>query len=54
MEDELRVYGIKGFRVYDASVFPQTVSGHLQAPAVTIGKEKCGFDEGSTVIGTFC
>ncbi|KAI9643938.1 hypothetical protein NHQ30_007289 [Ciborinia camelliae] len=40
VDDELRVYGVKGLRVCDTSIFPQIVSGHLQAPAVMVA-EKC-------------
>ncbi|ESZ89903.1 hypothetical protein SBOR_9715 [Sclerotinia borealis F-4128] len=40
VDDELRVYGVKGLRVCDTSVFPRMVSGHLQAPAVMVA-EKC-------------
>lgn len=42
VDDELRVYGVQGLRVYncDTSIFPQIVSGHLQAPAVMVA-EKC-------------
>ncbi|TGO17295.1 hypothetical protein BTUL_0019g00850 [Botrytis tulipae] len=40
VNDELKVYGVKGLRVCDTSVFPQIVSGHLQAPAVMVA-EKC-------------
>ncbi|KAF7883510.1 uncharacterized protein EAF02_005430 [Botrytis sinoallii] len=40
VDDELKVYGVKGLRVCDTSIFPQIVSGHLQAPAVMVA-EKC-------------
>jgi choline dehydrogenase len=40
VDDEMRVYGVKGLRVCDTSIFPRMVSGHLQAPAV-MAAEKC-------------
>ncbi|KAJ8059540.1 hypothetical protein OCU04_011196 [Sclerotinia nivalis] len=40
VDDELRVYGNEGLRVCDTSIFPQIVSGHLQAPVVMVA-EKC-------------
>jgi choline dehydrogenase len=40
VDDELRVYGIKGLRIADASVFPNIPATHLQAPAVMVA-ERC-------------
>ena len=40
VDDELRVHGVKGLRVADASVFPWVVGTHLQAPTVMVA-EKC-------------
>lgn len=40
VDDELRVHGVKGLRVADASVFPSIPACHLQAPVVMIG-ERC-------------
>jgi len=34
------VYGVRGLRVADASVFPEIVAGHTAAPCIAIG-EKC-------------
>jgi choline dehydrogenase len=40
VDDELRVHGVRGLRVADASVFPSIPATHLQAPAVMVA-EKC-------------
>ncbi|KAL8830389.1 MAG: hypothetical protein Q9191_001466 [Dirinaria sp. TL-2023a] len=40
VDDSLRVYGISNLRVCDASVFPQIITSHLQAPVVMVA-EKC-------------
>ena len=40
VDDSLRVYGIPNLRVCDASIFPQIITTHLQAPVVMVA-EKC-------------
>jgi len=40
VDDKLRVHGVNGLRVCDASVFPQIISSHLQAPVVMVA-ERC-------------
>ncbi|KAL9095067.1 MAG: hypothetical protein Q9165_002669 [Trypethelium subeluteriae] len=40
VDDALRVHGISNLRVCDASIFPQIISTHLQAPVVMVA-EKC-------------
>jgi choline dehydrogenase len=39
VDPELRVYGVEGLRVADASVMPQVTSGNTHAPAVMIGEK---------------
>ena len=39
VDPELRVRGVVGLRVADASVMPSTVRGHTHAPSVLIGEK---------------
>jgi choline dehydrogenase len=40
VDPELRVYGVSGLRVADASVFPHLVSSNTNMPSIMVG-EKC-------------
>ncbi|EIN09828.1 GMC oxidoreductase [Punctularia strigosozonata HHB-11173 SS5] len=40
VDDQLRVHGVLGLRIADASVFPTIPATHLQAPVVMVG-ERC-------------
>jgi choline dehydrogenase-like flavoprotein len=39
VDPELRVRGVDGLRVADASVMPSTIRGHTHAPSVLIGEK---------------
>ena len=40
VDDELRVYGVGGLRIADASIFPDVMATHLQVPVGMVA-EKC-------------
>ena len=39
VDARLRVHGIEGLRVVDASVFPSIVAGHTAAATIAIGEK---------------
>jgi choline dehydrogenase len=43
VDDQLRVHGIKGLRVIDASIMPTITSGNTNAPTVMIAERGADF-----------
>lgn len=39
VDDQLRVYGVQGLRVIDASIMPTVTSGNIVAPVIMIGEK---------------
>jgi choline dehydrogenase len=39
VDDELRVHGLSGLRVADASIFPTMPSGNTNAPSIMVGEK---------------
>jgi choline dehydrogenase-like flavoprotein len=52
VDSKLRVYGVKGLRVVDASIFPMAVAGHTSSTVYAVA-EKVSFNC-SRVVGLFC
>lgn len=51
VDPELRVYGVRGLRVADASVMPAVPSGNTNAPAIMIGEKCADLIRGKTTFG---
>jgi choline dehydrogenase len=43
VDAQLRVYGVEGLRVADASIFPTITSANTNAPAILVGHQAAHF-----------
>jgi choline dehydrogenase len=39
VDERLRVHGISGLRIVDASIFPRISTGNTNAPAIMVGEK---------------
>jgi choline dehydrogenase len=43
VDDQLKVYGVDGLRIADASILPRVTTGNTMAPCVVIGEQAAAF-----------
>jgi choline dehydrogenase len=52
VDSALKVYGVEGLRVADASVMPRVTTGNTMAPCVVIGERAAAMLEAERVAST--
>jgi choline dehydrogenase len=52
VDPELRVRGVSGLRVADASVMPTIIRGHTHAPSIVIGEIAADLVRGDSAAST--
>jgi len=50
VDTQLRVHGIKGLRIVDASIMPTLISGNTQAPSIMIGEKGSAIIKAGAVV----
>jgi choline dehydrogenase-like flavoprotein len=50
VDTQLRVHGIQGLRVIDASIMPTLISGNTQAPSIMIGEKGAAIIKAGAVV----
>lgn len=50
VDGKLRVYGVEGLRIADASILPRVTTGNTMAPCVVIGEQAAAFLRGDNVV----
>jgi choline dehydrogenase len=51
VDGTLKVYGVDGLRIADASIMPRVTTGNTMAPCVVIGEQAAALLRGDNVLG---
>ena len=50
VDTQLRVHGMEGLRVIDASIMPKLISGNTQAPSIMVGEKGAAIIKAGKVV----